>query len=93
MTGGTNGIGVEIVRALAKTGMKVFFTSRSVANGERVVQQLQSEDASLKLEVVKMELKSLKSVKKGAEVVQSKTERLDVLINNAGKCCPPVKST
>lgn len=85
VTGGTNGIGLEIVRHLAKTGMKVFFTSRNLAKGEKVKAQLQGEDASLRLEVVEMELSSLKSVKKGAEHVLDSTVRLDVLVNNAGK--------
>ncbi|UQC89933.1 short-chain dehydrogenase [Colletotrichum lupini] len=89
VTGGTNGIGLEIVRHLAKTGMKVFFTSRNLAKGEKVKTQLQGEDASLRLEVVEMELSSLKSVKKGAEHVLDSTVRLDVLVNNAGIAATP----
>ncbi|KZL87919.1 short-chain dehydrogenase [Colletotrichum incanum] len=89
VTGGTNGIRLEIVRHLAKTGMNVFFTSRDLAKGEKVKNQLQREDPSLKLEVVQMELKSLMSVKKGAEQIINNTNRLDVLVNNAGIAATP----
>ncbi|EQB52162.1 hypothetical protein CGLO_08239 [Colletotrichum gloeosporioides Cg-14] len=65
VTGGTNGIGLELVRTLAKTGMRVFFTARDPVKGQKVKEKLQSEDALFKLEVVEMELKSLESVKAG----------------------------
>lgn len=91
VTGGTNGIGLEIVRTLAKTGMRVFFTSRDVAKGDRVKSQMLSEDKSVNIEVVEVELKSLTSVRKGAEAVLAKTQRLDVLVNNAGKNEPRMR--
>ncbi|KAF4434832.1 short-chain dehydrogenase [Fusarium austroafricanum] len=89
VTGGTSGIGLEIVRVLAKTGMKVFFTSRDLTKGQKVKKQLQNEDADLRLEVVQMQLKSLKSVATGAERILNKTDRLDVLVNNAGIAATP----
>ncbi|KAJ3958622.1 hypothetical protein N0V92_004801 [Colletotrichum tropicale] len=89
VTGGTNGIGLELVRTLAKTGMRVFFTARDPVKGQKVKEKLQSEDALFKLEVVEMELKSLESVKAGADFVLSKTDRLDVLMNNAGIAATP----
>ncbi|KAK1993967.1 short chain dehydrogenase [Colletotrichum falcatum] len=89
VTGGTNGIGLELVRTLAKTGMRVFFTSRDPIKGQKVKAKLQSNDAHFKLEVVEMELKSLESVKGGAAFVLGKTNRLDVLMNNAGIAATP----
>lgn len=85
VTGGTSGIGLEIVRALAKTGMTVFYTTRDVAKGQIVKQQLLGEDPSYKLEIVQIELSSLKSVKKAAEDFLSRAHRLDVLMLNAGR--------
>lgn len=85
VTGGTSGIGFEIVRALAKTGMTVFYTTRDVAKGQIVKQQLLGEDPNYNLEVVQIELGSLKSVKKAAENFLSRAHRLDVLMLNAGQ--------
>lgn len=85
VTGGTSGIGLEIVRALAKTGMTVFYTTRDVAKGQNVKQQLLGEDPNYKLEVVQIELGSLKSVKQAAEDFLSRAHRLDVLMLNGGQ--------
>lgn len=85
VTGGTSGIGLEIVRALAKTGMTVFYTTRDVAKGQIVKQQLLGEDPNYRLEIVQIELSSLKSVKKAAEDFLSRAHRLDVLMLNAGQ--------
>ncbi|POS68895.1 short chain dehydrogenase [Diaporthe helianthi] len=84
VTGGTNGIGVEIVRALAKAGMTVFYTTRDVAKGQDVKKQLLGEDPNYKLEVVQIESSSLKSVKKAAEYFLGRAHRLDVLMLNGG---------
>ncbi|KAH9435355.1 hypothetical protein MCOR02_004299 [Pyricularia oryzae] len=84
VTGGTNGIGLELVRVLAKTGMRVIFTARDPAKGAKVKEMLQAEDASFKLELVEVELKSLKSVRACAQHILATTDRLDVVMNNAG---------
>lgn len=88
VTGGTSGIGFEIVRALAKTGMTVFYTTRDVAKGENVKKQLLGEDPNYKLEVLQIELGSLKSVKKAAEDFLGRAHRLDVLMLNGGQFPP-----
>lgn len=91
ITGGSNGLGVDIVRTLAKTGARIFFTARDVAKGEKVKKEILEEakhDASLKgarLEIIKMDLQSLESVKAGADAFKGQSEKLNVLINNAGE--------
>ncbi|KXT10051.1 hypothetical protein AC579_9677 [Pseudocercospora musae] len=84
VTGGTDGIGLEIVRTLG-TGMKGGFTSRDVAKGEKVRNGSLVEDSSLRLEVVEGELKSLTSVIVGAEIILARTQILDVLVSNAAR--------
>ncbi|KAJ9663568.1 hypothetical protein H2201_005529 [Coniosporium apollinis] len=95
VTGATSGIGLETVRALAATGARVFMTARNKERGQEVrrdiVERLEGVIGreSARIEVVGMELGRLESVRKAAEEVKGKTERLDVLVCNAGvMACP-----
>ena len=88
VTGGTDGLGRETVRQLAKTGAKVFFTARDEAKGERVKKAILDEgDPELKdvhLELLKMDNRSLQSVKAAAEDFLKRSQQLHVVVNNAG---------
>ncbi|TKA53776.1 hypothetical protein B0A55_11850, partial [Friedmanniomyces simplex] len=89
VTGGTDGLGLETVRTLAKTGARVFFTARSEDKAKKVVESLAEEgktDGDLKdarIEWVKIDNMSLKSVKAGAEDVLRRSDKLNVLVTNA----------
>ena len=91
LTGGSNGLGVDEVKALANTGAKVFFTSRDLTKGEgvrdQIVKELKAEgsSASPRIEVIQMDLMKFDDVRKGAAEFRSKSDRLNVLVNNAGK--------
>ena len=97
LTGGSNGIGVEEVRALAMTGATVIFTSRDLPKGEKVKNDIlkQWNEASVnpRIEVLKMDLKSLKSVREAAEAFKKRFEGLNVLVNNAGIALTPHELT
>ena len=88
VTGGSNGLGVGVVRQLAKTGAKVFFTSRDLARGEKVRETLEAEakkeGREVLVEVLEMELGDSGSVRKAAEEFGRRNEGLNVLVNNAG---------
>ena len=91
LTGGSNGLGVDEAKALANTGAKVFFTSRDLTKGERVrdeiLKELKAEDpnASPRIEVIQMDLMKFDSVRKAAAEFRSKSDKLNVLVNNAGR--------
>lgn len=85
VTGGTNGIGVETVRALHATGADVYFTARDAAKAKKTVDDIRAwSTGNGKLEYVMMNLDSLSSVRKAAKDFLSKSERLNILVNNAG---------
>ncbi|KAK1082457.1 hypothetical protein LTR48_006959, partial [Friedmanniomyces endolithicus] len=90
VTGGTDGLGLETVRTLAKTGARVFFTARSGEKAKKIVDLLAVEgktDGDLKnarIEWVQIDNMSLKSVKAGAEDFLRRSDKLNVLVANAG---------
>lgn len=84
ITGGTSGLGLELVRTLAKTGMRVFYTSRDAVKGQKVKEQLLNEDPKYRLDVIEIQLDSLKSVHKAAKSLIDQTDRLDILMLNGG---------
>ena len=91
VTGGSNGLGVDVVKVLAKTGARVFFTSRDLSKGKKVKDEIlrdakvDGSSTTPKVEVIGMDLQSLESVRKGAEDFKAKSDSLNVLVNNAGR--------
>ena len=91
ITGGSAGIGAETAKAFHATGAQVFITVRDLEKGQKVVNSILSDDASNKAEIIliKIDLESLESVRAGAHEILSKTDRLNILINNAGVMATP----
>ncbi|CAF9908145.1 MAG: hypothetical protein HETSPECPRED_007998 [Heterodermia speciosa] len=91
ITGGSAGIGVETARAFHATGAKVLLTVRDVQKGQQVVDSILSDKDSSKAEIIliKMELGSLESVRVGVKEILSKTDKLNVIVNNAGVMATP----
>lgn len=88
ITGCSSGIGVETARALHATGAHLFLTVRDVPKGEKVLQDILRNDKSGrggKIELLRLELDSLTSVRAAAAEFLSRSKQLNVLINNAGE--------
>ena len=83
------GLGVEIARAIHKTGADVVITVRDQAKGNEVAKDILKDGEDGRVEVLTMDLASLKSVRKAAETFLAKYDKLNVLINNAGKSSYP----
>ena len=81
ITGCSSGIGIETARAMAATGARVFAGVRNVAKGEDALGDILK---SGRVELLKMDLNSLESVRQAAEEFKGKSEGLNILINNAG---------
>lgn len=91
ITGGSAGIGAETARAFHATGAKVFLTVRDLEKGRKVVESIMSDDKSNTADVIMipMELDSLDSVRAGAKELLTKTDKLHILVNNAGVMATP----
>ncbi|TCC47640.1 SDR family NAD(P)-dependent oxidoreductase [Kribbella capetownensis] len=82
ITGANKGLGYEAARRLGVLGWKVFLGSRDVGRGQAAAEKLAAEGVDVVL--VQLDVTSDASVAGALELVRTHTDRLDVLINNAG---------
>ncbi len=82
VTGANKGIGLEIARQLAETGIFVLIGARDTTRGRVAVADLASQ--GLKAEAVHIDLNDHQTIKDAAETIRSRHGRLDILVNNAG---------
>lgn len=86
ITGGTNGIGLEAVRALRATEADIYFTARSAEKAEKVRREiLANSNGKGKLEVVIMNMDSLQSVRNAAKSFLSRSSKINIIIYNSGE--------
>ncbi|MGX5839109.1 SDR family oxidoreductase [Mesorhizobium sp. ArgA1] len=82
ITGSTDGVGRVVAQRLGGAGARVLVHGRDAARGKATVAEI--EAAGGKAEFLAADLASLAEVHRLAEAVRASTERLDILINNAG---------
>ena len=83
ITGANRSIGFETARQLLQKGYYVYLASRTLANGQAAVATLQAEGLP-NVEAIQLDVADEASVKAARAQIGSKTDVLDVLINNAG---------
>ncbi len=84
ITGGNSGIGKVTARELAAKGMRVFLTSRTLAKGKPVVEEIREQTGNPDVECLALELGEFESVRQCAEEFLARDLPLHVLVNNAG---------
>lgn len=84
ITGATAGIGLETAKALAKQGANVYVHGRDAAKAQKAVDEIIRFSKNKNVGFFTADLSSQKEVRRLADEVKAKLERLDVLINNAG---------
>lgn len=84
VTGGTRGIGFEIVRKFLKNGAKVALYGSKKDSALAAVEKLKNEDSSYEVIGLYPDLTDEKQVKNSFEEVKSHFGKIDVLVNNAG---------
>src|SRR5690348_16871052 len=92
---GNVGLGRETVRQLAKHNpAHIYLAARSKAKAETTIQELKLENTKASpISFIELDLSSFESIKKAASTVNTSSERLDLLINNAGIMCTPPGTT
>lgn len=92
ITGANTGIGKAAAEDLAKRGARVIILCRSVEKGEEAAAEIK-ESTGGQVEVRRLDLASLKSVRECAEALVASEDKIDILINNAGvMMCPNWKT-
>ena len=82
VTGSTDGVGRLVARRLGNAGARVVVHGRDADRGAQVVADI--ERAGGAATFLRADLASLAEVRDLAAAVQRTTDRLDILINNAG---------
>lgn len=81
VTGGARGIGTEVIRGLLKANVFVIAGVRKPEAVKKIAETIENGD---NLVAFPLDLQSLKSVKKFAEIVLEKYPSIQMLVNNAG---------
>lgn len=89
VTGANSGLGLATTWALARRGGHVILAVRDEAKGHRAAAQITAEQPGASLEVRRLDLADLDSVRAFADRLRADHPRLDVLVNNAGVMAPP----
>lgn len=84
VTGGTRGIGFEIVRKYLENGAKVVLFGSRQESVDRALQRLKEENSSWEVEGKHPRLTDAAEVEQAILAVREKYGRIDILVNNAG---------
>jgi len=82
VTGGNKGIGIEIVRLLAKSGITVFLGARNKDLGEAATRSLAAD--KLDVRFVQLDVTKTASIEAARDHIVKAAGSLDLLVNNAG---------
>jgi NAD(P)-dependent dehydrogenase (short-subunit alcohol dehydrogenase family) len=82
VTGSTDGVGRVVAQQLGKMGVRVLVHGRDQTRGEGVVGDIRAGGGTA--DFLAADLASLADVRRLADAVRASTDRLDILINNAG---------
>ncbi|GHH78638.1 oxidoreductase [Streptomyces sulfonofaciens] len=89
VTGANSGIGKEAARRLAAAGARVVLAVRTVAKGEQARDEILAAHPGAALEVRRIDLADLSSVRDFADGLLAAGTPVDLLVNNAGVMAPP----
>jgi NAD(P)-dependent dehydrogenase (short-subunit alcohol dehydrogenase family) len=91
VTGANSGLGLVTARELARSGAAVVLAARNTPKGEQAAASINEAVPGADVGVQELDLADLGSVRSFAETLDS--DRLDLLINNAGLMAPPRRLT
>lgn len=91
VTGASSGLGVAITRHLAARGGRVIMAVRDTAKGDHVRARLRTDNSKADLEVRRLDLMDLETVRRFADGLRADAVTVDALINNGGIGSVPLR--
>ena len=83
VTGANKSIGFETARQLAQLGYFVYIGSRDKTKGLEAIEKLKAMGLT-NVDCIQLDVTNIHSIKAARQELESKTKKLDILINNAG---------
>ena len=83
VTGATSGVGKALLSELANTGETVVLIARDADRGQAALTEIATSMESPRLDLQLCDLSILSSVRNLAEILKSRYDHIDVLVNNA----------
>ncbi|KAK4550786.1 hypothetical protein LTR36_000366 [Oleoguttula mirabilis] len=94
VTGGNTGLGKETILQLAKHNPKeIFLAARTPSKAEAAIEDIKKAVPNSNISFLQLDLTSFSAVKKAADDFKARSDRLDILINNAGIMAVPWSTT
>ncbi len=93
ITGSNTGIGFHTALVLAEHGATVVLAVRDPEKGRAAAERIAKASPQAAVEVQRLDLSSLASVREAAEALSAAHPRIDLLINNAGVMYTPKQTT
>ncbi|WP_407927090.1 SDR family oxidoreductase [Acetobacter garciniae] len=88
VTGANSGLGLQVALGLAHRGARLLLPVRDMRRGNAALDQIRAACPQVVATLLPLDLASLRSVADCAALVGNETDRLDILINNAGVMAP-----
>ena len=84
ITGANSGIGRAATLLLAKAGYHIYATVRGLGKADKLLAKAATDGVSERITLIEMDVADSASVTRGFTEIFTSTDRVDVLVNNAG---------